>query len=107
MFFVRLLLWIITLPFVIVAHVLKLILFVLTCFGSIVTTLIGGVLFLASGVMLIASFWYTGADFWNGFGTGIAGLLLGAFIYYLPHIATFLASLLENFIDWVRSITFG
>ena len=106
MFFVRLLLWIITLPFVIVAHVLNLILFLLTCFGSIVTTLIGGVLFLASGVMLIASFWYTGEDFWNGFGTGIAGLLLGGFIYYLPHIGAFLASLLESFIDWCHSISF-
>ena len=38
MFLVRLLLWVITLPLVIIAYVFKLILFLLTAFGSIVTT---------------------------------------------------------------------
>ena len=107
MFFVRLLLWVVTLPFVLVAHVLKFILFILTAIGSFFTTLIGGLLFLASGVMFIACFWQTGADFWNGFGTSLAGMALGLFIYYLPRVAGFLAGLLEYFIDWVRSITFG
>lgn len=107
MFLVRLLLWVVTLPFVIIAHVLKFFLFILTAIGSIFTTIVGGVLFLASGVMLIASFWQTGADFWNGFGSGLGGVALGLFIYYLPRIGGFLVGLLETFIDWVRYITFG
>lgn len=107
MFLVRLLLWVVTLPLVIVAYVIKFILFLLTAFGSIVTTLLGGVLFLASGVMFIGCFWQTGADFWNGIGTSLAGIALGAFIYYMPRIGAFLIALLESFIDWVRSITFG
>ena len=107
MFLVRLLLWVVTLPLVIVAYVIKFILFLLTAFGSIVTTLLGGVLLLASGVMFIGCFWQTGAEFWNGIGTSLAGIALGIFIYYLPRVGAFLIALLESFIDWIRSITFG
>lgn len=106
MFFIRLLLWVVTLPFVIVAHVLKALLLVLSYFGSIVTTILGGVLVIASGVMFIGCFWQTGEAFWDGMGTAIAGLALGFFIYFLPRIGAFLASALQSFIDWAHHISF-
>ncbi|MBQ8433707.1 MAG: hypothetical protein IJX23_02745 [Clostridia bacterium] len=107
MFLVRLLLWVITLPLVIIAYVFKLILFLLTAFGSIVTTLLGGVLVIASAVMFIGCFFNTGAEFWSGIGTSLAGIALGIFIYYMPRIGAFLIALCDSFIHWVRSITFG
>ena len=106
MFFIRLLLWVVTLPFVIIAHVLKLLLYLLTCFGSLVTTIIGGVLVIACGVMFIGCFWQTGEAFWEGMGTAIAGFALGIFIYYLPRVGAFLMSLLQSFIDWAHHISF-
>ena len=106
MFLLRLLLWIVTLPIRIIALVLKLILVIITSIGSIFSTLVGGLLFLASLVMLVACFWYTGEDFWNGFGTAAGGMALGLFVYFLPKIGVFLVNVCEMIVDWCRSISF-
>ena len=106
MFLVRLFLWLITLPFVCLAHAFKLILFLFTFFGSIVTTLFGGVIFLGSAAMLVACFWQSGVDFWSGFGIAAAGMALGLLIYFLPRLGMFLVSLLDGFIDWAHYISF-
>ena len=84
MFLIRLLLWIVTLPIVIVLHVIRFVFLILLGIGNVVAKFVGGLLFLAG--ILVG---------------------LGIFIYFAPYIGAFVVGALDVIIGFVKSLSFG
>ena len=99
MFLIRLLLWIVTLPLVIVLYVLRFVFMVLLGIGNIVAKFVGGLVFIAGIVVL-----FTGE---MSVGEGILGIGLGIFIYCIPYIGAYIVAILDAIIGFVRSLSFG
>ncbi|MBQ3041715.1 MAG: hypothetical protein IJD47_00810 [Clostridia bacterium] len=99
MFLIRLLLWIVTLPLVIVLYVIRFVFLILLGVGNIVAKFLGGLMFLAGILVLV-----TGE---MSVGEGILGIGLGIFIYCIPYIGAFIVSALDVVIGFVRSLSFG
>ncbi|MBQ2914117.1 MAG: hypothetical protein IJE50_01150 [Clostridia bacterium] len=98
MFLIRLLLWIVTLPIVLVLYVIRIVFYILTCVGHIVTSIIGGICVIGGILGLFGSM---------SFGDSIGAIVLGAFIYAIPYIGAFIISALDVVIGFVRSLSFG
>lgn len=99
MFLIRLLLWIVTLPIVIVLHVIRFVFLILLGIGNVVAKFVGGLLFLAGILVLV-----TGE---MSIGEGILGIGLGIFIYFAPYIGAFVVGALDVIIGFVKSLSFG
>lgn len=96
MFILRFLLAIITLPLLLIAYLLKLLLLLCTGFGKIIAEILAGICVIGSILMIIE----------NESG-GIVGLILGAVIAVLPYVGVFLIGVLDYFIEWVRAVVYG
>lgn len=99
MFLIRLLLWIVTLPLVIVLYVLRFVFLILLGIGNIVAKFVGGLVFIA-GILVL----FTGE---MSVGEGILGIGLGIFIYCIPYIGAYIVAILDAIIGFVRSLSFG
>ncbi len=99
MFLIRLLLWIVTLPLVIVLYVLRFVFLILLGIGNIVAKFVGGLVFIAGIVVL-----FTGE---MSVGEGILGIGLGIFIYCIPYIGAYIVAILDAIIGFVKSLSFG
>ena len=99
MFLIRLILWIVTLPLVIVLYVLRFVFLILLGIGNIVAKFVGGLVFIAGIVVL-----FTGE---MSVGEGILGIGLGIFIYCIPYIGAYIVAILDAIIGFVKSLSFG
>ena len=99
MFLIRLLLWFVTLPLVIVLYVLRFVFLILLGIGNIVAKFVGGLVFIAGIVVL-----FTGE---MSVGEGILGIGLGIFIYCIPYIGAYIVAILDAIIGFVKSLSFG
>ncbi len=99
MFLIRLLLWIVTLPIVIVLYVVRFVFLILLGIGNIVAKFVGGLVFIA-GILVL----FTGdMTVWEG----ILGIGLGIFIYCIPYFGAFIIGALDVVIGFVKSLSFG
>ena len=103
MILVRILVGIISIPLIIVAFLLQLLLRLIVMLGGKLVIAISSLIFLGGLICL-------GVDlFGSGEKTGLTFpmIIVGLVGYSLPYIAVYIIALLETFIAWIKSFVFG
>ncbi len=103
MILVRILIGIISIPFVLVAFLLQLLLRLVVMLGGRIMIGISSLIFLGGAIILAIDLFGSGEDIGGGLWIMLGGLVG----YSLPYIAVYIIALLETFIQWVRGFVFG